>query len=96
MRASCLGSCGQPRENSHALTAAKMTPMISHVRVCGCAAPPPRAMRANARMRKRTESAARIYFAATATHFSSARSRCCLHAGALVLKSGVPGFRRQR
>jgi hypothetical protein len=84
------------RENNHALTIPKITLMSNQVLVCGCEIPPPRDMRIRAATRNTTASPPRIYFAATARYVIFASSRCCRHAGALVLNSGVPGSSRQR
>lgn len=83
-----------PPENNHAQTMTKMTPMSSQVRPWG--RPPGRARRTRPAARNAIASAARMYLAATTARHIWARSRCCRHAGALVLNSGVPGFNKQR
>ena len=78
------------------LTAPKMTLMSNHVFVWGCEIPPPRDTRISAATRNATESTARMYFAATVPHVIFVNSRCCRHAGAAVLNSGVPGSSRHK
>jgi hypothetical protein len=73
-----------------------MTPMSNHVFVCGCEIPPPRDIRISAATRNAAESTARMYFAATVPHAILVNNRCCRHAGALVLNSGVPGSSRHK
>ena len=73
-----------------------MMAISSQVRVCGGVRPPPREARATAAIRNATLSNAMMYFAATMLQVILANNRCCRHAGALVLNSGVPGSRRHR
>jgi hypothetical protein len=94
--ADLTNDCAHLCANNQALTRAKMMPIINQVFVCGWRIPPPRAKRMSAAARKAKESAARMYFAATESHVIFASNRCWRHAGALVLKSGVPGSSRHK
>jgi hypothetical protein len=88
--------CAYPWYHNQALTMPKMTPISSHVRLCACCLPPSRARRIAPAIKNAHASTARMYLAATRGHPIFASNRCWRHAGALVLKSGVPGSSRHR
>ena len=73
-----------------------MTPMMSQVRAAGSNRLPVRVMRISAAARKMTPRMGKMYLVATMPQFICVRSRCWRQAGALVLKSTVPGLSRQR
>jgi hypothetical protein len=75
---------------------AKIMPISNHVRLCGCCLPPSRTRRKLPAIKNAHANTPRMYFAATVPHVIFANSRCCRHAGALVLKSGVPGSSKHK
>lgn len=86
----------QVENQSQPLTAAKMTAMMSQVRAAGSARVRLRRSRIAAAARNTAAKAVRMYLVAKKYQLICASRRCWRQAGAVVLKSTVPGFSRHR